>query len=568
MTEHGSPLSTAEDEPLDLASYIHPNAPFGPVASEDISDRRLRDELFDKENRSYARLIRRDPAFVIGRRGAGKTSFLHALTMDLPTLDVTVDTSTAVAEIEDLLRQLTELNVTFFTDHVSKMWAAALWHQVLLRLVKERPEAIHVDDQRFDAIRVYLHDLADRDPAYVTDDEVLALFCERFLEQAMDRRMVARNPFSVTVGGVTLAEIVELAGEVLSDAELSPVLLMDSIEDFKKVLDHHADAIGGLFNQVGKSAQPKAPFRIRFSFPAELWHVLNQMAQNPLKDFGSFILLHWTSREIVKIAAHRYQLYLRHFHPEFLADNRSLAKLNTDNERDALRLLKSVLPPMVTGELGVEEETVAYVLRHTQLLPRHLLRILNAIWLRGPGTEGGIRVSPQAVVLGIRDVEGQVVTEICKAYELVHPMANEVCRAVLKNLPRRFSDSDLHRAFNQVGKGALKRAHRRIENDLLSGSVYRYGSYSAPGPDMDYFDFKAMLVEIGCLGRLIDRTDRYDVAEFEYTVSVRLTMGDDDIMCVHPLFSGVYQSRTDPETDVRVVYPVGSDPDYQTVGDD
>lgn len=202
-------------------------------------------------------------------------------------------------------------------------------------------------------------------------------------------------------------------------------------------------------------------------------------------------------------------------------------------------------------------------MRHTQLLPRHLLRILNAIWLRDPSAEGGVRVDPEAVVLGIRDVEGQVVTEICKAYELVHPMANEVCRAVVKNLPRRFSDSDLHRTFNQVGKGALKRAARRIENDLLSSPVYRYGSYSSPGPDMDYFDFKAMLVEIGCLGRLIDQTERYDVAEFEYTVSVRLTMGDDDIMCVHPLFSGVYQSRTDPETDIRVVYPVGSDPQYE-----
>lgn len=48
--------------------YINPNAPFGPVASEQITDRLLRDELFDRENRAYAHLTRHDPAFVVGRR--------------------------------------------------------------------------------------------------------------------------------------------------------------------------------------------------------------------------------------------------------------------------------------------------------------------------------------------------------------------------------------------------------------------------------------------------------------------------------------------------------------------
>ncbi|MEM8922491.1 MAG: hypothetical protein AAGD35_03245 [Actinomycetota bacterium] len=543
-----------------VTTFIHHNAPFGPVASEDLGNGRLRNELFDKENRVYSRLVRRDPAFVIGRRGAGKTSFLHALTTDRPTLDVTVDTSTAIAEIEELREALEEYRVKILTDHVSKIWAAALWHHVLLRLVKKRPEGVHVDDQRFDAIRVYLHDLADRDPVYITEDEILGLFCEYFLEQAMERRTLARNPLALRIGDVTLAEIVELADEVLTEAELQAVLLMDSIEDFKRVLDQHADAIGGLFNCVGRSAQPLAPYRIRFSFPAELWNVLNTMSENPLKDFGSFIVLHWSAREIVKIAAHRYMLYLRHFHEPFLQRNKPVARLSIDNERDAIKLLRAVLPERVTGELGIEEDTIAYVLRHTQLLPRHLLRILNAIWLREGAPEGSTQVSQEAVVLGIRDVEEQIVTEICKAYELVHPVANDVCRAVIKNLPRRFSDSELHRTFNQVGKGALKRAHQRLEQRQLAAPVRRYGTYGSPGPDMDYHDFKAMLIEIGCLGRLREQTERYDVADFDYTVSVRLSLGDDDIICVHPLFSGVYQSRTQPDQDHRVVYPYGTDP--------
>jgi hypothetical protein len=38
-------------------------------------------------------------------------------------------------------------------------------------------------------------------------------------------------------------------------------------------------------------------------------------------------------------------------------------------------------------------------------------------------------------------------------------------------------------------------------------------------------------------------------------------VADIDEMCVHPLFSGVYQSRADPEIDSRVVYPYGTNPE-------
>ena len=274
-------------------------------------------------------------------------------------------------------------------------------------------------------------------------------------------------------------------------------------------------------------------------------------------------MLQWSAREVVKIAAHRFMIYLEHFHGPVLDRNRDLARLNTDSEKESLELLRRVLPHTVQGELGIVEDTIAYVLRHTQLLPRHLLRLLNAIWARSVEHGGdGVRATEEAVVIGIQDVEEQIVTEICKAYELVHPTADEVCRAVIKNLPRRFTDSDLHKAFNRAGKGAVKRAHRSLAERHLAERSQRVGTINAPYPEMDYFDFKAMLLEIGCIGRRIGQTERYDVAEFEYAMPHRLAVGDDDIMCVHPLFSGVYQSMPDDEMkiDRRLVYPYGTDP--------
>ncbi len=552
---------SAEADGPNVEPYINPNTPFGPVASEQIRDRLLRHELFDRENRAYAHLVRHDPAFVIGRRGAGKTSFLHAVANGGAGrgLVVTVDTSTAVAEVEELHRNLLDLKLELLADHLAKIWDAALWHHVLLGLILTPPDGIDTDDVRYDAISVYLYDLADRSPRHVTHDEIFGLFCERFLEQAMTRRSISRNPFSIVVGDTVLAAVIESASGLLDDHGLVPVLLMDSIEDFKRVLAQHTESIGALFAQVGRSGQPEVPYRIRFSFPAELFHELQKRSHNPMKDFPSSIALHWNAREIVRIAAHRYTLYLEHFHPKVLERDRNISSLNVERQRDAIALLRHVLPDRVVGELGIEEDSIAYVLRHTQLLPRHLLRTLNAIWLREPTPDGAVQVSPEAVIQGVRDVEGQIVAEICRAYELVHPAADEVCRAVVKNLPRRFSDAQLHRAFNQVGKGALKRANQKIEEARMLQPIQYYGAHVMPEPNPDYQDFKAMLVEIGCIGRLLDETERYHQAEFEYTAPNRLGLSDDDDICVHPLFSGVYQSRPDAEIDRRAVYPYGTD---------
>ena len=543
--------------------YINTNAPFGPVASELINDRTLWYELFDKENRAYSHLTRRDPAFVVGRRGAGKTMFLYALTTGEPTLNVAINTSTAVAEVEDLLRSLGGLETTLFAEHIADLWSAVLWHGIFAVIVRNHDDVFDEGDYRYETIKVYLDDLTADASRTTSSEAVIGLFCIEFLTQVSDKRMVARHPALFAMNGVTLNDLIGHATELLGESDRTPVLLMDSIEDFQDVLDYHTRAIEGLFMQVGRSAQPAAPFRIRFSFPAELWHELRKMSRNPLKDFGRYVVLRWSAREIIKIAAHRFMIYLQHFQADYLAANRDVAQLNTDNESEAIALLRTVLPPTVRGELGVEEDSIAYVLRHTQLLPRHVLRLLNAIWARGHhvGNEGVVRVDESAVIKGICEIEEQIVTEICKAYELVHPAADDVCRAVIKNLPRRFSDSDLHKAFNRVGKGALKRAHRRIDERRLATNAGRVGALDQSTPDMDYFEFRSMLLEIGCVGRQVDQTERYDVAEFEYAIPQRLAVGDDDMMCVHPLFSGVYQSQTsDGSEPLRLVYPYGSDP--------
>jgi hypothetical protein len=74
-----------------------------------------------------------------------------------------------------------------------------------------------------------------------------------------------------------------------------------------------------------------------------------------------------------------------------------------------------------------------------------------------------------------------------------------------------------------------------------------------------------MLVEIGAIGRVIKgrETDLYIKGSFEYIVSHELALGQDDELCVHPLFSGIYRGSGQKD---RPVYPYGSeleDEDYR-----
>lgn len=541
---------------VELGAYITDHEPFGPVSSDDITQE-LWCELFDRENQVYANLRAKNPAYVIGRRGAGKTAFLRASAAEDPNVNVRLHTASAITEVARLLRVLGSDGQALPPESVADVWDAVMWHGIFGSLVLYPNGNNPFDARQVERIRFYLEDLIGGLPVR-NPQRLLAIFCRQFAEQAETNQMLVSDPTAFAVKGVYLDEMIEVASELFNATDEEPVVLMDSMEDFRDVLTLYTDTFTGLFMRIGRAAQPSAPYRVRFSFPAELIHRLQGMSANPPKDFSKRIFLHWSSREIAQIAAYRFHRYLQLHHAEELQARPELARLSTFGRDSALDLLKSVLPATVRGEVGVGEDTIAYVLRHTQLLPRQLLWILNEVWSKNASNGGSpLAVSEAAVIEGIRTVEKEIVDEIFKAYELVHPLAKEACRAIVKHLPRRFDNSKLHEAFNQHGKAALRRAYdESVEQRATAAMSVDYDLVS-----MDYFQFRAMLGEVGCIGRLFKETERYSVAYFEYAIPGRLELGDRDEFCVHPLFSGVFQALDDRDTHPKVVYAYGSDPD-------
>jgi hypothetical protein len=136
-------------------------------------------------------------------------------------------------------------------------------------------------------------------------------------------------------------------------------------------------------------------------------------------------------------------------------------------------------------------------------------------------------------------MEDFMVREIFVAFQLIHPTAEETCRRCLPELGHKFTMGDLHRVFTRHGKAVF-------------------------GSD-NLFDFQRMLLEIGAIGRVIPgkEQDVYIKGNFEYAVQHQLSLSQDDELCVHPLFSGIFHGSDKQE---RPVYPYGSvleDEDYR-----
>jgi len=226
------------------------------------------------------------------------------------------------------------------------------------------------------------------------------------------------------------------------------------------------------------------------------------------------------------------------YYPGFL---RGMSPLDLTKRADALVLFSKVLPEKITNQAGFQEETMSYILRHTQLLPRHFLMLLNSIFKgtnAGPGSNP-FPISEDKIISGIRKVEEFIVSEIFVAFKLIHPTAEVTCKRCLPELEHKFSVGQLHQVFTRHGKGVFG------------------------GEGM--FEFQRMLMEIGAMGRVIPgkETDIYIKGNFEYTVSHELTLSHDDEMCIHPLFSGIFGNDGRKE---RPVYPYGSvleDEDYR-----
>ncbi|WP_187431848.1 hypothetical protein ROLI_005810 [Roseobacter fucihabitans] len=499
--------------------YFTPAQPFGPRSSEDIKDDELVQPLIFNTRNSIWKSYQKDPSIIVGRRGSGKTTvvsrtelagkFKYIIFADLAKLSEKVSHA-LFSESQIKLGR---------TERCADYWSFVLNVQHMIEVVRSNPA------EPFPRISSFLEAI-DRKPKMGE---------ESYLKRAFraSNRVELNNSLGPLLASITnfLADSAHGYQEALSDLDYylkesntRSVIILDNVEQYDLDDCETKEIMKGMLKCVGTFGNRYR--QIRLCIPAEHFFEIKAISSNATKDFGNAVVLHWSPIELMRIAAWRYLVFLAaHNHIQRL---NKFEAIDLSKREDVHSVLSDFMKDTTVNRGKKIEGTLAYVLRHTQLLPRQFIMTLNSIYKSAE--DGGFNYAAD-VVDGIRNVEPDICGDIFNAFQTKFPFCEDLCDRVVEKLPRYFSQDRLESVYAKFGKGALKSRQ-----------------------DIDFHRFRKVLSEIGAIGKVTGQTTMYKDADFEYGIPGQLSFAPSDEFCLHPAFSGAFESAENIDS-VQYVYP-------------
>ncbi|MEM9034855.1 MAG: hypothetical protein AAGD18_09720 [Actinomycetota bacterium] len=535
-----------------LAAYLTPDEPLGPGVSPD-SDRELLDALYSDQNEPHKSARHEEPSFIFGRKGAGKTALLLGPLggpLGTPNL-VQLGERTAFRKMKQLAVAHSDRFAATFTEDAAEVWIAGFWHVAVSHAVRTASKT-EVGTIEYASMKEYL---GASGPGVSADDD-LEIFFDTLLEslesgrwRSLQTALDSLTPSSRDAEpAVTLGEATRSAEKMIRRrSRHGLVLTIDSLEDLQYEILELETVLRGLFRAVGELSRRRRPvLSVRCCFPTELLDDLSRLSSNPDKDFRHRIFVQWSAAEIVTVVAKRIQLFLQLHDADANRELTAAGKLDARRTADAKRIVRFVLPPTdrFMNRAGEPEEPLGYIMRHTQLLPRHALLLFAEI-IRQNRAQGGTSKGLHAEIVqhAVSDIEPDLVRGIINAYNWRFPHANlpGVMGAGLSGLPSEFTVQDLENLFNKRG----------IRKDY----------------NLAFYEFVRLLANVGAIGVSEPElhTEVYVVGRFQYTYNnpaTYMNLGSNVRLCLHPIFSGTFGGvRNGGEGGGLPVYPYGSRPE-------
>jgi len=314
------------------------------------------------------------------------------------------------------------------------------------------------------------------------------------------------------------------------------LVLLDSMDDFPVNDPLFRRVTAGFLKCLNNLNRANQNITIVFCLPEEVEPSFS--SSNIIKDYQKAHRIHWKPIDLLRITAHRYRLLIGVRDEEFYEEIEDLA---LDDREDIHKIFDRLLPQTVTNALSQDEDPLAYIIRHTQLLPRHIIYYFNEILRRNYKTTGGFRqIQPKSVVEGVKEVEKIVADHVLTPYAGLYPKFISACRDILPDLKPICTNSDLDKI--------VRRFKDRIEDDVT--------------------DVWHKLFDMGILGKVVPpnescpdfiRSSRYVLGAFHYNIDVSFSVATDAEYCFHPIFSTYFGIARRESGDIRTVYPANVD---------
>jgi len=490
--------------------YITQDDPFGPINAGEINPNEVYSfkSLFEIDDWRNDKFYNRS-TIIVGRRGSGKTHYLHNIVFHQQyNYYVEIQASSVLTYVAKIVQGVSK--DIFFTETIAEIWEIILWTAVFSEVKKREL----LSPAGLTLVETYLSNAGVKENSDV-DNALLEVASH--ISILMNRKHKAsifepirnyKNNYFNDVKRLVINQLVLL--------EKNLVIIIDSPKDFRPDFLSLKSALEGLLMMVGSMNKPRDVIDIRFCVPAELYQKFMALSVNPLKDFRSVFTLEWEEKDILFIGAQRLMHYLNLQFPEI---KEIIAPLDLKTHEDVINLFEIVFPKHINSG-KVHEDALLYILRHTQLVPRHFLVLLKSIFRNFNGRQltQPFPLDEAQIVAGVQNINAFLVREILSAFKLIYPHAEEVCNRCLPKLGYIFTLTDLKRVFSEHGEAILR------------------------GDSFD--EFQAMLLEIGAIGRVISSKseDTYIKGSFKY-IDDRTRLDSGANLCLHPLFSSFFSGN-------------------------
>ncbi len=513
---------TIEQVPAELLQkYFTADAPLGPLNARLVGHDNVL-ALLTERDLAHIKAQTQRPSVVVGRRGSGKTSYLRKLGLNTPhplflELRTEKTFNLILGAIHNVIRDAISV------EAITVVWEGILWNCLFWQLHQTgRPLLNRL------AMKEHLQRLGIAESHSV--DGVMNVFSASFERIARETGGFALDRIADMLRG---AQFDNLKATALADLERTgeiAMIVIDSLDDYPVRVDDFKRALAGLLKCAGEFNAVVSNFELRLCLPTELyWEFVEKVSTNSTKDFSNQLVVRWQVGELLLAACRRLMIYLKLYHPRAYTAVRHIP-LNI--RRDADEFIGALFPKHVRNLNGVHEQTDQYLLRHTQLLPRQLFITLGEILKLNQVNDDFVPgktafVSEDSIRLGIRDTEDRLVGEIFSAFRNRYPEAKDACMSILPSLQKIFNAEQFARAAKQFGE-EHGRQHRTAT-------------------------LRRMLIEIGACGKVAEQDSLYTRGRFEYTMASRLPVGADDKLCVHPLFSRVFDCQSAGRADAPIM---------------
>ena len=521
---------------MELKDFLTPKTPLGPFHHEKVlrQTHSARTNLLLCQVGLFDQVIARGSPLVVGRRGSGKTAIVNAFLAAAGHADNSYGRGARGDRSDDIyvfinswdhLDEIVE-NVgrdiryalgtdidwdSILPETVARKWAQRFWDAIFKQLYREAREG----DWR---------NIQGKVPgiiSYFTGEDFLP-DSARISDESIGRRVAALRSAVL---------------RMLAENKINCFIVIDSLEVYPVNSPKFLKTIAGFLKCVNEFEDDNPNIKVICCIPEEVEHVIYSKSSNRMKDLAtasSVSRLRWKPVELLKVVAQRYRDFLIiHVEddPEFIDE---ISSYRFRDRKDLQRFYELVMPAGVTNRFGTVENSLAYIIRHTQLLPREFILLFSRAIVKSHEQKGSWRyIEEEAIVAAVSEQEPELAQQILDPYKPLYPALIDEARKVVCELKPIFSKSDV----DKLGARLVTSSRHEVDDPW------------------------GMLFEIGIIGYIDNQGPQapnaiYEYGQFHFNSTTKITFANDRRYCVHPVFSGSWNLRQVGRGDTdKFIYP-------------